>query len=61
MGNLALFSCFLEVFSIWMWKYLVNSKRKIDATVENFWSYCEKNSRESTVECCMMEWDGSLV
>ena len=32
-----------------------------NATLEFIWQHCEKNSRESTAECCMMEWDGSLV
>ena len=36
-------------------------EQKINATPELIWPHCEKNSRESTVECCMMEWDGSLV
>ena len=36
-------------------------KKKLNATLELIWQHCEKNSRESTAECCMMEWDGSLV
>ena len=36
-------------------------RKKMNATLELIWPHCEKNSRESTAECCMMEWDGSLV
>ena len=36
-------------------------RKKMNATLELIWQHCEKNSRESTAECCMMEWDGSLV
>ena len=36
-------------------------RKRLNATLELIWQHCEKNSRESTAECCMMEWDGSLV
>ena len=36
-------------------------EKKLNATLDLIWPHFEKNSRESTVECCMMEWDGSLV